>query len=335
MTVNRTVAWLATLPMLACGSVGAVSPEETVERSDAASPSEVDVVPVFPDIGKDEIPEVKELSHPGDWHQDDGTWTPAPCQSHEDCGDGYCVELVPGSGQYFCAPSCMEECPLDWTCKSIYLDGPDPVSMCLPPVEVLCRVCKADSDCLLAGALCVLAGGPVGYCGKLCSPDDAGCPAGFSCRPANGNPAAPDVYQCLPEPGTCCQMGSWTDCDDGNECTLETCSPSLGCGHAPTAGGCSGPDACQEYFCSGGQCLGVPVEEDLHQDGLDEDCDGLTDEDVLLGLELNGTGFGSGSGESKGGGFWLSGRLCSPPYHGPSSGGGFLLVPGTSGGSKP
>jgi hypothetical protein len=60
-------------------------------------------------------------------------WAPIACESHADCPDGYCVELVPGSGDSYCAPTCIEECPLDWVCKAVYIDGPDPVSICLPP----------------------------------------------------------------------------------------------------------------------------------------------------------------------------------------------------------
>ncbi len=59
-------------------------------------------------------------------------WEPEPCQSHADCEDGFCVEVVAGSGQFLCAPTCIEECPGDWLCKAIHLDGPDLVSICLP-----------------------------------------------------------------------------------------------------------------------------------------------------------------------------------------------------------
>jgi hypothetical protein len=74
-------------------------------------------------------------------------WQAQPCQSHQDCQEGFCIELEEGSGQFFCAPTCIEECPLDWVCKAVYLDGPDPVSVCLPPTQTPCL----DLDLLFDG----------------------------------------------------------------------------------------------------------------------------------------------------------------------------------------
>jgi len=123
-------------------------------------------------------------------------------------------------------------------------------------------------------------------------------------------------------------MGEWVECDDGNECTEEQCVPGQGCAFEELDGPCQGPDPCQSYTCIDGECVGTEVDLDLHLDGIDEDCDGLTDEDVWLGLQLAADGFGSGFGKSAAGGMTLSGRFCAPPVSGGSSGAQLELVPG-------
>lgn len=213
MRVHWTLLISAVLAAGACSTGGRTGGDDALDAlPDADLPdAPPDAPPVFPETAPDE-PGPRDLfpdlgADPG---MPDGfeVWQPQPCKSHADCGDGYCVELVPGSAQFFCVPTCIDECPLDWVCKAVYLDGPDPVSICLPP---------------------------------------------------------------------------------------------------------------------GGPC----AEQDLHQDGLDEDCDGLTDEDVYMGVTLWGWTFGSGRATSLGAGMVLSAKLSAPPYFAVSSGGDFVLVSGS------
>lgn len=223
-------------------------------------------------------------------------WEPQPCQSHDDCDEGFCVEFPPGGGDFFCAPPCIEECPGDWVCKSVYLEGPDPVSVCLPPGDTICKVCDKKEDCLLAGSLCVMDDGPYGYCGKVCDPLSAKCPQGFQCLLYGPDVEDPQGFQCLPEPGSCCVAGQWADCDDANPCTLDLCSPSLGCLNEPLEGKCEGPDPCLSYACEDGACSGTALKDDVTLDGIDDDCDGSTDEDAYKGFGLAGWSYvGTGS----------------------------------------
>jgi hypothetical protein len=109
-----------------------------------------------------------------------------------------------------------------------------------------------------------------------------------------------------------CQPGSPVDCSDANPCTDDICHADGGCAHEPNSGGacedgdpCSGPDVCLVGVCQSGplidadgdgvapvDCGGTDCNDaraTVHpqfaegpdvascQDGLDNDCDGLTD----------------------------------------------------------
>jgi len=266
---------------------------------------------------------------PGD--ETGGTdWTPKSCQSHDDCeGIGMCVEVSPGSGKYVCAPYCMQECPGGWECKSINVGGPDPVSLCFPPTETICSVCTKDEECLFFGALCVKGSGSVGFCGKYCHPEDSPeCPESFACAMAKGKNGENLGYQCLPPDGSCCIAGKMKSCDDKNPCSADLCDPSLGCKHKNIDGPCVGPDQCTEYKCVNGGCMGFPVTTDKTKDGVDDDCDGLTDEDWAYGLQVPVHSFSGTVHTVKGTSYTVRGSLSAPPAAGASSGGDFKVTPG-------
>jgi|GEM_PF-2004257 len=109
-----------------------------------------------------------------------------------------------------------------------------------------------------------------------------------------------------------CQPGTQVlDCDDGNPCTNDGCDPALGCIHSDNAESCDDRNNCTtDDACIRGSCLGVALDEDgdgytpelcggldcadsdpdinpraqeagagtaTCTDGVDNDCDGLTD----------------------------------------------------------
>ncbi len=254
------------------------------------------------------------------------TWTPIPCGSHADCGDGLCIEHPPGSGSSICAPLCVDGCPPGWDCQSVNIDGPDPLSVCLPPLDMLCAPCATDTDCIFVGSLCITEGDADGYCGRGCSEAADDCPDGFDCQIVSDAAGDPIAWQCRPDPGSCCAGGDWVDCDDGNACTLDGCAPGTGCFHEPQDVPCEGPAACTDYQCVGGECVGWAVTEDQTWDGVDDDCDGVTDEDVVYGLSVDAWTYGSGIGVSEGGGLRLTGKINTPGFHGVSAGGTLVLT---------
>jgi hypothetical protein len=284
----------------------------------------VDVPPIL-DVTdtKEDIPWGEDLIPD---QQTDG-WQGGPCEDHDDCPGGYCVEFPAGSGDKICAMTCLEECPDDLECRWVYLEGGEPISVCLPPVDVLCKVCASDVECLYEGAHCVKGAAPYGYCGTPCDLDAPDCPAGFEC--ADGVPGDTfPVAQCVPADTSCCVTGAWLDCDDENPCTADSCHPSLGCQHSAQDAECSGPAPCTQYLCVGGECVGWPISEDLTWDGEDDDCDGETDEDVVQGLQVNYYGFGGGAAWLVGGGLKIRGRLNAPTFRGTATGGGLRVRPG-------
>jgi len=311
---------------------GDVSPSETLDEQgedldvkhdwhftkDDHGQDDVDLI--FPDVPDKDEEEVGP-----------DVWAPEPCKSHDDCnGEGMCIELSPGSGKFVCAPFCVEECPSDWECKSVYVDGPDPSSLCFPPTETTCLACQQDKECLFAGALCIKGGGAVGYCGKLCDPDKPDCPDDFICEMAKDKDGKDLAPQCMPKDGFCCVASKLKDCDDKNPCTADYCDPSFGCKHKPQDGECTGNEPCTLYKCINGACMGVPVTIDYTLDGIDDDCDGITDEDWILDMHVPFGVFSSGIGETAGGGIKVNGAISTPPAAGASSGGDFVVTPVTT-----
>ena len=264
--------------------------------------------------------------HVGDQITD--SWQGDPCDDHDDCPGGYCVEFPPGSGEKICAMTCLEECPDGLDCRWVYLQGGEPVSVCLPPVDVLCKVCATDGECLYEGAHCVKGNAPYGYCATPCALDLLpSCPDGFQCSEGGDGEVFPEPL-CVPADASCCVAGSWLDCDDDNPCTADSCHPSLGCQHPPQDAECTGPAPCTQYLCVGGECVGWPISEDLTWNGVDDDCDGLTDEDVVQGLQVSHYGFGGGGAWHMGGGLKILVRLNAPPFRGVSTGDGLRIRPG-------
>jgi hypothetical protein len=234
-------SFLLTLVMVvalgACGG-GAGTPSEAPDLDTFEARGESERPVVCPDVPPPEdVPDLVPDGGdgiPGELPPD-AVWEPQPCQSHSDCDDGFCVEIVAGSGEFFCAPTCIEECPGDWLCKAVHLDGPDLVSICLP---------------------------------------------------GDGCPEAPDGTPCI------------------------------------------GSDPCKEYACQNGFCVGTPVELDLVQDGVDNDCDGKIDEDAYLGFRLLGGSFGGGPGAPSGAGWTLTGVVSATGFAGASTADGVVLIPG-------
>ncbi len=122
-------------------------------------------------------------------------------------------------------------------------ETPEPSTLCLPCVE--------DADCGLAP--CLEYGGTGRFCGEACSVE-APCPSGFNCSSG----------QCRSTTGIC-------------NCTplaLETRASTV-CSRSNEAGACLGERTCEADGLT--ECTAAEPAADLC-DGLDNDCDGDTDD---------------------------------------------------------
>ena len=81
------------------------------------------------------------------------------------------------------------------------------------------------------------------------------------------------------EAGVC--VGSPLSCDDGNECTVETCDSELGCLYEFTTDPCNDGDPCSVGdTCLAGTCVGLPGACDCMEDA---DCLALVGGDLCMG----------------------------------------------------
>ena len=142
------------------------------------------------------------------------------------------------------------------------------------------NVCNGDEVC--QGGMC-RAGNPL-FCndGNPCTNNYCLAAAGCMTEPEPEGTACPDGDLCngdeVCDDSASCVAGVALDCDDGDECSSDGCVPAEGCLHWDNDNWCDDGDDCTSLDrCQAGVCIGASIE--LCGDGLDNDCDGLTDPD--------------------------------------------------------
>ena len=236
----------------------------------------------------------------------------APCMEAADCQaiDGVCVTF--GAAGSFCTSPCADDgdCPVGATCSSYLLGrGPEAhqVDVCLP-TGLACE-CTAEARATSASTACTLLG-PHGKCVgvRSCGPDglspcaatpdadelcdglDDDCDGltdeglgGEPCEAASALGVCAGVMACVggamvctaPAPIVEACNGADDDCDGQTDEGFPVGQPCQGPSES-----CSGALACTPDG-SGVFCQLPWVFEACN--GLDDDCDGLTDEDFALG----------------------------------------------------
>jgi len=193
-----------------------------------------------------------------------------PCDENVDCLSGWCVDHL---GESVCTQPCTEECPPGWMCQQVAGTYPDLVYVCVSNFANLCRPCAAGHDCKSVGGsedVCVDYGEEGSFCGGTCS-ETGDCPPGFSCL----NSLTVDgleLLQCVADGGVCpctgqaVKLALWTPCEVVNQW-----------------GVCPGKRVCLEEGLSACDAA-IPGAESCN--GLDDECDGMTDEPAEAGGEL-------------------------------------------------
>ncbi|NOZ01132.1 MAG: hypothetical protein GXP54_04505 [Deltaproteobacteria bacterium] len=266
--------------------------------------------------GSDEVTDASDAGDVGDAGCKGGY--KCPCAKNEDCASGMCILTTGGN---VCTRFCMEEgdCPMGWSCRQ-YNVSADILYACLPNQPVLCLPCAADSDCDYLGFTpgenrCVQYDeGKGSFCAGPCE-NDKPCPDGYDCLDVDG------VLQCVAKSGDCycsalaAQYHMETPCQESNDfgqcvglrtCLAEGAMPACDAS-TPAAETCDAQDndcdgltdeidALGELSCGKGPCAHtVPACTDGKTNicdpmagsqpetcnGLDDDCDGSTDEGFM------------------------------------------------------
>ncbi len=205
----------------------------------------------------------------------------AACKTNTDCQSELCVD---GPAGKICTVACTDCCPTGFACTAYGSGSVDQAFVCLPKQNALCQPCQADAECsqVGAGSLCVTYGNVGSFCGAACSAS-SDCPSGYGCQNAQGQGA--NAKQCVKLDSVC------------------ACSPAaiaVGattlCASTNAFGTCTGTRTCQSDGLSA--CGASTPAQEKCGNGVDDDCNGQTDEESAQGCTLfftDADGDGSGA----------------------------------------
>jgi hypothetical protein len=243
--------------MMACGDSGVVQPTEDsgVQDTVADTTVTVDTAPadtLLPDTTQLDTGTSKACE-PGE-----GCFGES-CASTDDCLSGICTMHL---GDKVCSKTCDEACPQGWSCTLVGSGG-DGQYVCMSKFSHLCLPCEGSDGCTgETPNACIKYAEGARFCGGSCDLETP-CPSGYACQEVETADGA-NSYQCVNTAGVCpcsnlaIDSALATPCEAINE-----------------QGSCEGVRICEESglsACSADE----PVAETCN--GIDDDCNGLTDE---------------------------------------------------------
>ena len=195
------------------------------------------------------------------------------CEANSDCDTALCIDVAGGKQ---CAAKCVDTCPAGFAC--VTAGSGDVLSICAPLYDQICDPCEASEQCQGLGhqqAVCVDQGASGRFCGIPCV-DDAICPQGYACKSVLSVEGATS-QQCVREPdassdspGACPCSASASQKKLSTTCLIQSKNDK-----GEVIGACPGSRSCGAAGL--GDCMGPPPAAEKC-DGLDNDCDGGTDE---------------------------------------------------------
>ncbi|MCA9516625.1 MAG: hypothetical protein KC635_16905, partial [Myxococcales bacterium] len=224
--------------------------------------------------------------------------TGAFCVTNSQCASTYCIDSPTGG---YCTNSCIDGCPEGWLCRTV--GGiTDPVELCVNDLNRLCEPCENDSQCGSAGLNRCLAIGGGHFCGRDCQSDP--CPTGYACEELELD--GQSLAQCIPANATC-------------DCTEDSAGLVKACNVTNDFGTCFGTATCDPELGYVGCTAPTPADDVC--DGLDNDCDGQTDEGQSPAEceRSNDAGICTGIETCQG----VAGRVCSAQEPGAEACNGF------------
>ena len=177
-----------------------------------------------------------------------------PCTSDDRCETGLC-DAVNGEEKK-CLRSCTIGCKENELCTTLS----EGRLGCVQERAGLCKACTQDSDCPQRADRCIVVG-ETSVCGRDCAQQE--CPSSYTCGSATSVAGELVAKQCVPTSGTC-------------DCVAASAGQQMACSEANDAGTCLGVKVCTPPEGYSACNARTPATESCN--GVDDDCDGQTDE---------------------------------------------------------
>lgn len=203
----------------------------------------------------------------------------SPCKIDDDCESKIC--LAGKGGEKVCSQFCFEECPSLWTCESVFTKAGNIAFVCFPDIWDLCMECNDNTMCGGDDDYCISVGETGFYCGMNCLKDED-CPEHYLCQETKTIDEKL-LFQCIPDTQSCV-------------CNYENIGKKRPCFVENEFGKCYGEEICKGKEGWTDCNAKTPSKEKCN--GIDDDCNGKIDEEILSVHCTNENKYGSCEGMS-------------------------------------